>query len=60
MTEIAAVVKAKNQFTRQQYKQITKRLLSQLNRHERMLALLDAARHKRQGRDTRDAVGDSD
>lgn len=60
MTEIAAVVKAKNQFTRQQYQQITKRLLSQLNRHERMLALLDAARHKRQGRDTRDAVSDSD
>jgi hypothetical protein len=60
MTEIAAVVKAQNQFIRQQYQQITKRLLSQLNRNERMFNLLDAARPTLQARGTRDATSVSD
>ena len=44
MKEIAAVVKAQDQFTRKQYRQITSRLLWQLNRNERMFVLLDEAR----------------
>lgn len=60
MAEIAAVVKAENQFTRQQYQKITKRLLSQLNSNERMFNLLDAARHTRRARETYDAVSFSD
>lgn len=60
MAEIAAVVKAENQFTRQQYQKITKRLLSQLNSNERMFNLLDTARHTRRARETHDAVSFSD
>jgi len=44
MTEIADIVKAQDQFTRKQYRQITSRLLSQLNRNESMYVLLDEAR----------------
>ena len=60
MTEIAAIVKAQDQFTRKQYRQITSRLLSQLNRNEKMFGLLDEARKNLQRDTAREALNAED